>query len=433
MGSRSFQGSLPTVVALSRSAAGSGSPLKNRDFLLFWAGQSVSDLGASIMVFALPLVAVTTLGASTLEVGALTAAGTAAWLVMTLPAGTLVDRVAKRRLLICCGLTRSAAVISVPLAATLGHLTIAHLYVIALVVGTITVVFEVACQSYLPALLTGDRLTGGNGGIAASNAVAAVLGPSAGGGLMALFRNAPALLVVDCVTSLAGALSLLPIRTPEPRPARDPARSLRAETAEGITFVLRQPVLRRIVACSAVSNAGDTVVITLVVVFLLQELGAGPPTVGLVMGASSVGGVIGGLLATPLARRLGSARALWSVKLCAGAFTLLIPFGRPGWGIAAVATGLFALRLSTVAYNVLQVTYRQSICPAELLGRMNATVRWMIRGAIPVSGLLAGVLGTWLGLRATLAVAVVGSWLSVSWIVFSPLRGHRDFPRDSPA
>ncbi|MEU8141064.1 MFS transporter [Nonomuraea sp. NPDC048901] len=403
-----------------------GTLLKNRDFMLFWTGQSISDLGAAVTTLAVPLVAVTMLRATTFEVGVLTACATAAWLIMTLPAGMIVDRVAKRPLMIGCGVARGAVVASIPVAAALGHLTISHLYAMAFLVGSINVVFEIACQSYLPVLLSRRRLIEGNGKIATTNAVALAVGPSLAGGLMTLLHTAARVMVVDCLSYVIGIASLLLIRTPESRPPVRESRSMRKAAAEGITFVLGHPVLRRVVACSAISNLCDAMITTLVVVFVLGDLGADPATLGLVLGLGSAGGIVGGVLATSFARWVGPARALWAGKLCLGGFTLLIPLGGPGWGVLAVAAGLFASRLSTVAYNVLQITYRQSICPPELLGRMNASIRWLIRGAMPFGGLLAGTLGAWLGARTTLAVAVTCSWLAVLWLVFSPLRRQRD-------
>jgi predicted MFS family arabinose efflux permease len=399
----------------------SRSLLRNRDFMLLWTAQSVSDLGSAVMVFALPLAAVTMINASVFEIGVLSAAGTAAWLLLTLPAGALVDRVAKRPLIIWCGLSRAAIVATVPAAAAFDRVTFPHLCAVAFLTGAITVVFEVACQSYAPAIVSPGHLAEGNGKIATSNAVAGVAGPSAAGGLMAVL-NTPAVFLADSLSYLAAAVSMWFVRTVEPH-----RRRAAGGAREGVVFVLRHPVLRRIVACSAVGNAGDTMVVTLIVIHLLDDLRTSPATAGLVVGLGSAGGVIGGLVATSLARRWGVNRALWGSKLILGAFALLIPLGQPGWGIMAVAAGLFAARLSTVAYNVLQITYRQSVCPPELLGRMNASVRWMIRGAIPISALLAGSLGSWLGVRTTLAIAVTASWLSVLWIVLSPIR-HADGP-----
>ncbi|MEU4224874.1 MFS transporter [Nonomuraea sp. NPDC026600] len=405
-----------------------GTLLKNRDFMLFWTGQSISDLGAAVTTLAVPLAAITILRASTFEVGVLTAFSTAAWLVMTLPAGMIADRVTKRPLMIGCGVARGVVVASVPAAAALGQLTMIHLYATAFLVGSINVVFEIAGQSYLPVLMSRRRLIEGNGKIATTNAVAVAGGPSLAGGLMTLLNSAARVMVVDCLSYVIGIVTLLLIRSPEPRPADRGDRSMRREAAEGITFVLRHPVLRRVVACSAISNLCDAMVTTLVVVFLLGDLGTDPATLGVVLGLGSAGGIVGGVLATSFARWVGAGRALWAGKLYLGGFALLVPMGGPGWGVLAVAAGLFASRLSTVAYNVLQIAFRQSICPPELLGRMNASIRWMIRGAMPIGGLLAGILGAWLGARATLAVAVTCSWLAVLWLVFSPLRGQREMP-----
>ncbi|WP_424183543.1 MFS transporter [Actinokineospora sp. G85] len=401
---------------------------RDRDFMLLWTGQTVSDLGSATTLLVLPLIAVTALNASTTEVGLLTAAATVAWFLVPLPAGAVVDRVAKRRLMVVCDLARCAIAICVPVAAALGALRVEHLVAAGFLLGTFTVLFEVSWQSYVPELLPPDLLTDGNSRIATTNAVAAVLGPSLAG-LALLLIPAADVLLLDAASFALSAGTLLSIRARDRRrPSTPGGWDIREQLLGGLRFAWRHPVLRRVVACSATANFFDAVTATLVVVFLVRELGASGATAGVVVGIGGAGGVVGGLVVRPLAARLGGARLLWLGKLSIGGLTALIPLASAGPGVLLVSAGLFANSFCVVMYNVLQITYRQSVCPPELRGRMNAAVRWAIRSVIPVGGLLGGVLGDAVGLRPVLLVSALGAWLAVGWVFFSPLRGLRDLP-----
>ena len=399
---------------------------RHRDFLLLWAGQTVSDLGSAVTLLAIPLVAITTLQASTVQVGVLGALTTLGWLVVPLPAGLIVDRVSKRRLMIRCDIVRAVTVGSIPVAAAVDALTLAHLYLAALVAGVCTVFFEIAWQSHTPTVLAPAELTAGNSRIATTNALSSVAGPGLTGGLVALVGEAARVLVIDSVSYVVSAVSLALVRAPDPA-----TRSRHRDLTAGLRFVLRHPLLRRIVACSATSNMFDAMTTTLVVVFLVREVHLSPSSVGLVLGAAGIGGMFGGAFASPAARRIGGAKLLWLGKACLGWLALLTPLAQPGLGAAFVAVGLFATSFSFVLYNVLQISYRQLLCPPESLGQMNAAVRWLIRGLIPIGSLLAGILADFFGIRATLAIAAAGSWFAVLWVVCSPFRKLRDLPRSS--
>jgi predicted MFS family arabinose efflux permease len=221
--------------------------------------------------------------------------------------------------------------------------------------------------------------------------------------------------------------SLLAIRVREeaPRPAGG-RPGLRAEIAEGLSFVFRHPILRKIVACTGTANLFGSMGIALEIVFLIRVLRVRPVDTGLLIAVASLGGVAGGLLSGRLGRRIGSARIIWYSMLVIGFPQLLIPLAAPGWRVAAFAVGMAFFSFSAVVYNVAQVSYRQAICPPRLLGRMNAATRWVVWGTIPLGALLGGVFGTLVGVRATLWIAYGGSWAAGWWVFFSPLRRQRD-------
>jgi MFS family permease len=403
--------------------------------MLLWGGQSVSELGSSITVLALPLTAVVVLRASTFQVGLLTAASTAAFLVIALPAGAVVDRVAKRGLMAWCDAGRMLVIGSVPVTAALGVLTMAQLYAVALLAGIATVFFDVAYQSYLPALVSRGQLVDGNGKLQTSAEVARLAGPGLGGGLVGLAGAAGAM-AADAITYVLSVASLLLIRTREPRPARaagaaaaGPASArLRGEVMAGLSFVLHEPILRKIVACTGTANMFGGVAQALEIIFLVRVLQVPPALTGLVVAGTALFGVAGGALSGWLGRRIGSARVIWVSMVGFGAFAVLMPLAQPGWGVLLFVAGWGSSSFAGVVYNVAQVSYRQAVCPPELMGRMNAAVRWIVWGTIPLGGLLGGVLGSVLGVRPSLVVAVIGSWAAGLWVLFSPLRRMRDVP-----
>src|SRR5271169_1989756 len=202
---------------------------RHRNFLLLWSGQTVSEMGSAVTQLALPLTAVVVLGASTFQVGLLTSAATAAFALIALPAGALVDRRAKRRLMIWCDVARMLIIGSVPLAAAFGVLTLGQLYAVAVTAGVCTVFFDVAYQSYLPVVVTREHLVDGNGKLGASQSFAQVAGPGLGGGLVGLVGAAGAM-AADAISYAVSVASLLAIRVREEAlPAADSRAGLRAE------------------------------------------------------------------------------------------------------------------------------------------------------------------------------------------------------------
>ncbi len=164
------------------------------------------------------------------------------------------------------------------------------------------------------------------------------------------------------------------------------------------------------------------------VVYLIRVLHVRPELTGVLLAAGSIGGVIGGVLAGPFTRRIGSARIIWVSILGFGVLGLLMPLAEPGWRVLLVPAGMFGFTFSGVLYNIAQLSFRQAICPPELLGRLNAAIRWVVWGTLPLGGLIGGAVGQGLGVRTTVWIGVTGSWLAGLWVYFSPLRTMRDIP-----
>lgn len=405
---------------------------RHRDFMMLWTGQSVSEIGSSVTTVALPLTAVVLLHATTFQVGLLTTAGTLCFLLVALPAGLIVDRVRKRRLMLGCDLARTLIIGSVALAAVLHVLTMIQLFAVALLAGLATVFFDVAYQSYVPVLVGRDQLHDGNGKLGATQSFAQVAGPGLGGALFGLLRASA--LAADAFSYLVSTVTLLLIRAKEPGQAAGaakPAASLRRELFAGLAFVFGQRVLRKIAACTGTANLFGSMSAAIEIIFLVRVLHVRPVDAGLLISVGSLGGILGGVLSGPLSRWVGNARIIWFSMLVFGAIPIVIPLSEPGWRLVFFPIGFAGMSFSAVVYNVAQLSYRQMICPPELLGRMNAAIRWIVWGTLPLGALLGGVLGSAnaLGVRPTIWVSVTGSWLAAFWVLFSPLRKMRDIPK----
>jgi MFS family permease len=406
----------------------------NRDFLLLWSGQTVSEMGSQITVLALPLVAVVLLDATALQVGLLAAAETSAYLLVALPAGAIVDRVAKRRLMIACDLGLLVVIGSVPVTHALGVLTLAQLYAVALLSSVLSVFFSVAYQAYLPTVLDRGQLMDGNGKLAASRSVAQIAGPSTGAGLVTLV-GAAGTMAADAISFAVSAGSLTAIRTREPRRPQvktGPKPTLRSQIREGLAYVVSDPILRNSVAFNGTANFFVIMVETLGPLFLIRTLDLRPGLVGLLLALGAVGGVAGGLVAQYLARKVGSARISWISMTVLSLPGLLIPMAGSGWWVLLFGFGWISWTFSSTVAGVSLTSYRQAACPPEMLGRVSAAARWITWGTLPLGGVVGGALATALGVRTTLWIAVIGGCCAGLWLFFSPLRGMRDIPLKEP-
>lgn len=404
----------------------------HRNFRQLWIGDALGQFGAQLALLALPIFAVDQLNATEAQMGYLTAAETAAFFVIGLPAGAWVDRLRKRRTLIVADLVRAAVLAAVVAAGVTGNASMPLLYAAGVLMSCATVFFDVAHQSYVPGLVGLEHIVEGNSKLQATQSVAAVAAPAVGGMLLRVI-TAPALIGTTVVTYLTSAFFVGRIRQDEALPDKADRRPLRTEVREGLAFVVHQPLLRRIVACTSIGNFAGGVTGALFVIYARRVLELDAATLGLVFSVSSVGGLLGAVLADRVARWVGEGRAVAVSALAWVPAMALTPLAEPlaGLGVPASATLIAGGGLATfliVVYNVAQVSFRQRLCPPALLGRMNASVRFIVWGIMPFGGLLGGFLGTHLGVTPTLWVAVGISALSTLPVALSPLIRMRDLP-----
>jgi MFS family permease len=399
---------------------------RHEAFRRLWIGQTVSRFGSMVSELALPLTAILVVHASTLQVGLLAALQTSAFLLVGLPAGAWLDRMPKRRVLVVADLLRAAALGSVPLAAALGRLGMPQLYAVALGAGVCTVFFDVGFQSILPELIDRSRLVEGNAQLQASESIAQIGGPTVGG-LLVQALTAPYAVLVDAVSFLWSAAWIGRIDV-APRPERQPRRSLRQEIGTGLRYVFGSRLLRAIVASTAALNLFHMIGSAVYVLLLARTLRLAPAIIGLIGAVASLGALAASLFARRLADALGAGRTVWLALLMTAPPSFAIPFVHRDWTLLLLTASQGVYAAAVVTYNITQVSLRQALCPPELLGRMNATIRFAIWGSLPVGAAIGAVLGAWIGLRPTLLVSAIGVSFAFVPVYLSPLRRMQRLP-----
>ncbi|MEV4171139.1 MFS transporter [Nonomuraea sp. NPDC049709] len=390
-----------------------------RDFWRFAWANGITQLGTQVTVVALPLTAVLTLQAGAFQLGVLSAVQMAAFLVIGLPAGVWVDRWRRRPILVGADLVRGAALLTVPVAAWLGVLTMPHLYAVALVLGVGTVFFDVAQMSLLPVIVPKERLERANGRLEVTRQVSVLAGPGLGGWLVTGF-TAPFALLADAVAYLASGLLLAGVRAGE-RPAAPAGRGRwRAEAGEGIGFVVRDPVLRRVAIGGALTRVALGVCAVGYPLYLVVDLGLDATRYGLLLSASAVGALAGAVVAARVAARHGLGPTLYGSALLTAALQLPALATGPGWRLLAFPAASALAAAAGTVFNVAQLSYRQRVTPERLLGRVNASMRFLMWGAMPLGGLAGGLLGEWLGGYGAFAAGVATLGLSYLAVITAP-------------
>jgi MFS family permease len=405
---------------------------RNPNFTHLWFAESISQLGSQVSILALPLVAITVLHASTFAVGALTAVEFSPFVLFGLPAGAIVDRLPRRPILVIADLGRAVALASVPIAYAFGALTYAQLLVVVFTTGSLTVFFDVAYQSILPALVERDQIVEGNARLEVSRSSAQLAGPAVGGLLVQAIGAASAV-TADAASFVASALLIRGIRADEPRaePVDDGTTRLRAlgrEIREGLRYVMSHRVLRMIAGSTATSNFFSSMTTAVFLLYAVRERHYSAGLVGAVFAIGNVGPLVAAVTSARINRALTLGRALWMGMLVSSLAWLLLGLApaQHAFGYFAVAWLLFGF--GGTVYNIAQVSLRQAITPRRLQGRMNASMRFMVWGTMPFGSLAGGALGTAIGLRPTLIVAGVGGMLAVPWVLARPVRELREIP-----
>ena len=410
--------------------------LRDPEFLKYWVAHTMYGFGFPIAGLAIPIVAVVSLGAGPIEMGYLGAAGTFGFLVVGLPAGVLVDRMRRRPLMIALDLLGAGLLVLVPLAALLGMLRMELLYSVEFLLGCLGVISTVAFQAFLPTLVGRDRLVEANSRVQLSASAGQVAGPSVGGLLVQLI-TAPFAIVATVLSNLLGVMLLSVIRVNEPTPAPR-ERSLLGEVREGLEIVIKDPHIRPIMLCGTTHNIfSNGMLVALYVLFATRELHVTPAELGLIFAVAGPGSIVGAVIAARVPRLLGLGPAIGLMQFLTGVARCAMPVA----ALAAtavppfvtLAAGEFLLAIVRTVFNVNQLSLRQSITPDYQLGRMNASIRFVMWVAVPFGALAGGFLGDRIGLLPTIWIGVTGTTIASLWIFLTSVRSLREAPQPLPA
>lgn len=404
------------------------SPWHSRAFRTLFTATAFSQLGTNIGYVAVPLIAVSALDAGPGQVGALAALSTTAFLLIGLPAGVWLDRMRRRRVLMAADLVRAVLLASIPFAWWLDALTLTQLYAVVLLNGCATVFFDVGSQSFLPEIVGHDGLVPANAAVVSLTATTNVAGRGAGGFLVQLLA-APLALLCTSAAYLASAVVLTGTpRAGRPVVRRTEGRRLFADVVEGLRHVFGSRELRALAFTATLSNLGSQMINAMLPVLFIRELRLSAGALGLFWAAGGLGVLLGAVCARPLARHAGFGRALGLAGLWFAPAEILVGLvGRGPW-LWLAGAGWLAVMTKTGINNVLAVSLRQRLTPNRLLGRMNATFRFLLTGALAIGSVLGGLMGELISVRSAVwagAACLVSAFLPV---LCSPITRLHELP-----
>lgn len=395
---------------------------QNRAFNLLWAGETASQFGFQVAGLAVSTTAITLLHASENQVGILGAMQTAAFLLIGLPAGAWVDQWRKRRTMIVADVVRMIALATVPVAYWMGSLSIYHMMLVILIFGFGTVFFDVAYQSFVPTIVRRHQIGQANGRMEASFQVARVGGPGIAGWLIGLL-SAPVTFALTSITLGISALAISLIPDSEPKQEKRKDERLWQQVKEGVDYVRSEPLLGPLFACIAFAGLASQGVWVLFPVLALRNLGMDAQALGTLLSFGAVGGVLGAMVNRRMVRKFGEGHTIAIFNIAAGVVGIGMPLavlaGGKAW-LVLVIVGFINSFCITI-YNVTQLSLRQRICPPHLLGRLNATFRFAVWGAMPIGSVLAGWVATMIGVVPALCVFQGLTLLAGVAMCFTPI------------
>jgi MFS family permease len=399
---------------------------RNRDFRRYWTGEAISSLGDGLTHFALPVIAVVTLHVTPGQMGLIRGLSNLPIVFIGLLAGVWVDRVSRRRLLIGMNLSAAALVASVPVAFVLDVLSVELLYATSLAFGILAPFWWAGWNAFLPSIVPADQLVDANSKTTLLFSTSGITGPGLGGILLGFLR-APFVLLIDAVSFVAAALFLAGVRPRVPERTEDDERPrLRTQVADGLRTTFVDPIQRAITVPRAILDLIDAITMTVIVLYIIREVGLTPQAMGLAFALSSVGFVAGSLIAPRVERRLNVGRmiVLGLFLVAISPYTMVIAndslpdtvnvlfFAIPGFigGTGGIIQfiGLQALR--------------QSVTPERLLGRVFASAYTLGAVLTVIGAFIGGLLGETVGLRAAIVVAAIGYSIPFLYSLVSPLR-----------
>ena len=400
-----------------------------RSFSLFWLGQTLSGFGSQISLLAIPTVAILLLHATPLQTGIL---GTLeyVWLpILGLSVGVLADRFSRRPILIVADITRGLALLCIPAALAFHFLSMTMLYVFASIVGAASVFFIIAYQSYLPQIVSGEMLVKANARLQMSESAAELTGMPLAGILIGLVGAARSV-VADAASFFVSAICLWFVPKEDRLPQVADQHPL-AMLQEGLAVVFTTRIIRDITICSAILNFGVGVNLALWLQYAYRMLHLNPMQVGFIGAFGAVGMLISSALAPRLSAALGVGKTLVLAVMVSVISSALIPLAALGFGMIMLGLSNFVFDLHQVIFNITQMSLRQRLVPLHLQGRLNATVRTVGAGVLPIGSLLGGLMAQRIGIYPMMFMGIICSIAASIFVLLSPMWSYRDTTRDS--
>ncbi|WP_281171591.1 MFS transporter [Haloglycomyces albus] len=387
----------------------------------------MSFLSVSLMTFIFPMVAILALGAGEFEAGLIVALEKTAFLLIGLPAGVWVDRMRRRPVLIGADLLRAALLLSIPATWAVGMLTLEQVYLVALLLGACTVFYDVAYVSFLPSIVERRLTVDANGRLEILRSGSVLLGPVTGGALVG-WLGAPLALLASGVGIGASTGWLTKINVHE-RTEPMNSQGMRRQVMEGPRFIWNEKVIRGTAICTGAVNFCFSGFMIMFEVRMLRDLGTAPQTMGYIVLVAGLGGVVGGLVNKHLVNLIGFGRTIFAAAACMPWAIAIVCLAGPGLsGIVIAAAGMFLATAAIVIFNVNQVSYRQTMTPDNMLGRLTASVRMLAWGSMPAGALLAGIAGEVYGAHAIMWAAAAVALLGALPLLTTPLWKMKELP-----
>ncbi|HTO25259.1 MAG TPA: MFS transporter [Gaiellaceae bacterium] len=403
----------------------------NLDFVKLWTGQTISEFGSSVSNLAIPWLAAKELHASPFEFSLLTVLGFLPFILFALPAGVWVDRLRRRPILIVGDASRAVLLAWIPLAWALGILTIWQLFVVTFVVGIFTVFFDVAYQSYLPSLVEREQLTDGNSKLQATASAAGIAGPGLAGGLIAAL-TAPYAILVDAASFVVSTLFMIPIKRREALPERsehEPKPKMLPELKEGVRYVVHHRYLKWIALCTGSSNFFGSIAFAVGVLYMARVLEMSSLAAGVVMAGFGVGALVGALATPRFQKAVGVGRAIWIPSVMFSVAGFAFPLAPQSFPVPVLLAGTLLFGIGGMAYNITQVSLRQAITPERMQGRMNASMRWIVWGTMPIGSLVGGAIATSYSIKTALWVGAIGGAFTFLPVLLSSVAKIGEMPK----
>ncbi len=376
---------------------------RNRDYMLLWSGQLASTLGTAASQVIVPLLILAITGSAE-DAGIAGALRFIPYLVFSLPVGALIDRWDRKAVMIRCDVGRAIAVATIPIAMAFDALSLWQIYVVSLVEGSLFVFFNIAEVAALPRVVAKEQLPQASALNEAGFGITNIVGPSFGTVIYQVFGRAVPF-VSNVVTYAISAIALARIKVPFHTRREVEEHDLKKEVAEGLRWMWDNPLIRYMAFLTGGLNVINAATPLIIIVFA-KNMGASDGEVGVIFSAAGIGGIVGSLVGGGLQRRFRFGQVIiavtWLEALCFPLYLVV-----PSYFLLSAVAGISAF-LGPV-YNVVQFSYRLSIIPDQLQGRVNSVFRLLAFGFMPVGSALAGVLIERFGVEA--AVMVLSGWL----------------------